>query len=58
MLQLSYHTKSNKGGPNHIAFNREFNTWSGLIEGERVLITSTGIGGPSAAIAVEELAHI
>ncbi len=44
--------------PNHIAFNREFNTWSGIIEGERVLITSTGIGGPSAAIAVEELAHI
>lgn len=44
--------------PRHIAFNREFNSWSCLIEGEKVLAVSTGIGGPSAAIAVEELAHI
>ena len=41
-----------------LAYNREFCTWSGTLYGERILITSTGIGGPSAAIAVEELASI
>ena len=39
-----------------ISFNREYNIWSGTLEGERVLVCSTGIGGPSTAIAVEELA--
>lgn len=38
-----------------IAENREFVTYTGTLEGERVSVTSTGIGGPSAAIAVEEL---
>lgn len=41
-----------------LAYNREFCTWSGTLCGERVLVTSTGIGGPSAAIAVEELAGV
>jgi uridine phosphorylase len=41
--------------PVHIASNREFNTYTGYIEGEQVTVTSTGIGGPSAAIAMEEL---
>lgn len=41
-----------------VAYNREFQTWSGTLCGERVLVTSTGIGGPSAAIAIEELAGI
>lgn len=44
--------------PKFIASNREFTTWSGLLNGERVLVTSTGIGGPSAAIAMEELVAI
>ena len=44
--------------PEEIAFNREFRTFSGYLCGEKVLVTSTGIGGPSAAICVEELAHI
>ena len=44
--------------PTFVAQNREFTTWCGTLEGERVLVTSTGIGGPSAAIAVEELAQI
>jgi len=35
--------------------NREFKTYIGKIEGENVFVTSTGIGGASAAIAVEEL---
>lgn len=42
--------------PLHVSSNREFNIWRGSLEGERVLVCSTGIGGPSAAIALEELA--
>lgn len=44
--------------PLFVCRNREYTTWSGLLEGERVLVTSTGIGGPSASIAVEELAMV
>ena len=35
--------------------NREYTTWIGKIGGEKVLVTSHGIGGASTAIAVEEL---
>jgi len=38
--------------------NREFRIYSGHIDGELVSVCSTGIGGPSTAIAVEELAHL
>ena len=38
-----------------VADNREFTTYTGYLNGERVSVTSTGIGGPSAAIALEEL---
>ena len=38
-----------------IAYNREFNVWTGHLLGEKVTACSTGIGGPSASIAVEEL---
>lgn len=38
-----------------VADNREFVTYTGYLEGEKVSVTSTGIGGPSAAIAMEEL---
>jgi len=38
--------------------NREFTTYTGLLLGEKVSVVSTGIGGPSAAIAMEELAAI
>ncbi|MGL6201671.1 MAG: uridine phosphorylase [Lachnospiraceae bacterium] len=38
-----------------IADNREYVTYTGTLDGEKVSVTSTGIGGPSAAIAVEEL---
>lgn len=41
-----------------VCSNREFNTYAGTLEGERVLVTSTGIGGPSAAICIEELANV
>lgn len=38
-----------------VADNREFTTYTGFLDGEMVSVTSTGIGGPSAAIAVQEL---
>ncbi len=39
------------------ADQREFVTWTGTLDGIKVSVTSTGIGGPSAAIALEELVH-
>lgn len=42
--------------PVKLAQNREYVTFCGKLGGKSVLVTSTGIGGPSAAIAVEELA--
>ena len=41
--------------PKLIADSREYVTYSGYLEGEMVSVTSTGIGGPSASIAMEEL---
>lgn len=38
-----------------IAHNRELKTWTGYLDGEKVSVTSTGMGCPSTAIAVEEL---
>ena len=44
--------------PHQVAYNREYKTYTGTLLGEKVSVTSTGIGGPSAAIAVEELVKI
>jgi len=38
--------------------SREFVTYTGTLDGVKVSVTSTGIGGPSASIALEELANI
>ncbi len=38
-----------------IADSREYVTYTGTVDGVKVSVTSTGIGGPSAAIAIEEL---
>lgn len=38
-----------------IGFFREFNTYTGTYKGVRMTVTSTGIGAPSAAIAMEEM---
>lgn len=43
--------------PRLIAQNREYTTYTGKLGGIPVSVTSTGIGGPSAAIAMEELIH-
>jgi uridine phosphorylase len=45
-------------GARLVATNREYTTWTGALEGVPVSVTSTGIGGPSAAIAVEELCNL
>ena len=43
--------------PIKVAENREYVTYTGTLDGVKVSVTSTGIGGPSAAIALEELIH-
>ena len=35
--------------------SREYTTWIGTLDGEKVIVMSTGMGGPSTAICVEEL---
>ena len=44
--------------PVHIGMNREYNIYTGYLLGEKVSVCSTGIGGPSAAIAMEELCKV
>ncbi|MBR5528972.1 MAG: uridine phosphorylase [Oscillospiraceae bacterium] len=44
--------------PVHIGMNREYNIYTGTLLGEQVSVCSTGIGGPSASIAMEELTAI
>ena len=40
--------------PVFLCSNREYTIWNGELSGTRVSVVSTGIGGPSAAIALEE----
>lgn len=42
----------------HVATNREYVTYTGYLDGVKVSVTSTGIGCPSAAIAIEELVRV
>lgn len=44
--------------PVHLATHREFTTWRAQLDGNAVIICSTGIGGPSTSIAVEELSQL
>ena len=44
--------------PVHVGMNREYNIYTGTLLGEKVSVCSTGIGGPSASIAMEELHNI
>ena len=44
--------------PVDLAYNREFKSCSGFYKGVKVMVVSTGIGGASTAIAVEELRNI
>jgi len=44
--------------PQPLASHREFTSWRAEIDGQAVIVCSTGIGGPSTSIAVEELAQL
>ncbi|PVZ70378.1 uridine phosphorylase [Pelagibaculum spongiae] len=44
--------------PQPLASTREFTSYLGHLDGNPVVICSTGIGGPSTSIAVEELAQL
>lgn len=44
--------------PRKLASKREFTSWLGELDGKPVVVCSTGIGGPSTSIAVEELAQL
>ena len=41
-----------------VADRREFTTYTGFLNGKKVSVTSTGIGGSSASIALEELVRV
>ena len=41
-----------------LASQREFTSYLGFIDGQSVVVCSTGVGGPSVSIAVEELAQL
>jgi len=45
-------------GGRELACKREFRTWIAYMHDRPVLVTSTGIGGPSASIAIDELAQL
>lgn len=45
-------------GNKKLAWKREFCTYLAEIRGRPLLVTSTGIGGPSASIAIDELAQL
>ena len=44
--------------PAFVTRHREYETWTGNLDGEKVSVVSTGIGCPSAVIALEELVKI
>lgn len=44
--------------PKLVADSREYMTYTGYLDGVKVSVMSTGIGGPSASIALEELANV
>ena len=50
--------KAMLSGPVDIAFNREYKSCRGTYQGVPVMVVSTGVGGASTGIAVEELRRI
>ena len=43
--------------PQEVAWNREYRSFNGYLDGTQVTVCSVGIGGPSFAIGMEELAE-
>ena len=52
------HIKKYLDNVEELAYNREFRSLSGFYKGMKVIAISTGIGGSSASIAIEELHNI
>lgn len=46
------------GPAQYLNTHREYTSWLAVVEGQNVLVCSTGMGGPSVAIGLEELARI
>ena len=46
---------SHLDNPRFFCQNREYTTWLGGLSGRNVMVKSTGMGGPSTAIGIEEL---
>lgn len=44
--------------PEFLASTREYTSWLGYVNGQPIVVCSTGIGGPSVSICVEELAQL
>lgn len=44
--------------PEFLCSTREFTSWLGYVNGKPIVVCSTGIGGPSVSICVEELAQL
>lgn len=49
---------SQMDNPRHLNSAREFTSWLAVVDGKPVVVCSTGIGGPSTSIAVEELSQL
>jgi uridine phosphorylase len=49
---------SHLDNPQFLASSREFTIWLGYLDGKPLVVCSTGIGGPSTSVAVEELAQV
>ncbi len=41
-----------------VSTSRGYNVYTGTVDGMRMTVSSTGMGGPSVAICIEELAHL
>lgn len=56
--RVEYLAKSLDSNAKFAASHREYTSWLAQVGGRRILVCSTGMGGPSVAIAMEELARI
>ena len=55
MRMFEEQTKINQALAKQMCIRDRYVTYTGYLDGEKVSVTSTGIGGPSASIALEEL---
>ena len=46
------------GAPREVRVEREYTVWEASLDGRKVTVASTGMGGPSTAILIEEMARL